>query len=361
MFLATPSPFGLDISDLSIKLIFFKRKNLQAKTTSFKLAAFGQISVPEGCFDKGEIKDFEKVAYFIKKLCKNPDYGKIESPYLISVLPETKSFIKLIEIPFAENGNISEAIKEEIKKDIPVAIEETYLDWQIISRRSLKQRFDQNEDKIKIIVGISPKNIVDDYTLLLKKSGLKPLALEIESVAIARSLFALKETSNYPPVAILDLGATRSSVIIFDEGAIQLTSATAVSGQEISKNLALNLKISFSKAEKFKTICGLNNKKCQKIIDEILRPSIEILAKNAQEVIDFYQEQSNKKIGEILLCGGGANLKGLESFLSQKLKIKTKKGNPLINIPFKTPFSPSESLSYTTAIGLALRGIFSKD
>lgn len=355
MFIIPRAPFGLDISDLSIKMISFEKKFFSIKKESFELAAYGKISVPENYFEKGEIKNVDGVAELIKKLIKSPAYGKIKNPYVISVLPETKTFIKLVETPHIENETILETVQREIKKDIPLSLDESYLDWQIISQ-------DSKTNTLKILVSIAPKNIVDDYTLLLKKSGLKPLAFEIESVAIARSLIHLKTPNSSQPFAIIDLGAIRSSVIIFDEGAIHSTSTISVSGQEMTYAIASKLNIPFAKAEKIKLVCGLENEKETKTIKNVIQPQMEKIAERVAEVINFYQNQSNKKIEKILLCGGGANLKGLETFLSAKLKIKTEKGNPWINALFKKYSIPlSESLEYTTAIGLALRGVLNKN
>ena len=72
-------------------------------------------------------------------------------------------------------------------------------------------------------------------------------------------------------------------------------------------------------------------------------------------------QSSESEIGKILLSGGGAGLLGFCSFLSRELKIRVELGNPWINIlsePIKEVpvLSFGESLRYTTAFGLALRG-----
>ena len=66
---------------------------------------------------------------------------------------------------------------------------------------------------------------------------------------------------------------------------------------------------------------------------------------------------NGKKVEKIILCGGGANLKGLAHFLSLELKILVEPGNPWINISEEIQLPLAESIRYTTAIGLALRGI----
>ncbi len=355
MFFNSPIPFGLDISDLSIKIIYFKKKIFTNKEKGVALSASGEIPVPPGYFENGEIKNLDGIAELIKKLVKKPAKGKINTPYAISVLPETKTFIKLIEMAYVENEEIYKIIEEEIKKDIPIPLENAYLDWQIISQ-------DPKNDVSKILVAVAPKKIVDDYTLLLKKAGLKPMAFEIESVPIVRSLINFKDMENTPPLAIVDLGATRSNIIIFENGTIYSTSTIPVSGQEITSAIASKMNISFSKAEKVKIACGLDNKKCDQITKEIVKPTIEKLIKRVKEVIDFYQTQTNKKINKILLCGGCSNLKGLEEFIYKKIKIQTEKGDPWVNTKIKkSPLPLVESFNYTTAIGLALRGVLNKD
>jgi Tfp pilus assembly PilM family ATPase len=72
--------------------------------------------------------------------------------------------------------------------------------------------------------------------------------------------------------------------------------------------------------------------------------------------------QEQKKIKKIILCGGGANLQGLPDFLTKALKAEVAVGNPWVNILSSDSkeipaLSFQDSLGYTTALGLALRGI----
>ncbi|PIV64967.1 MAG: hypothetical protein COS09_01975 [Candidatus Nealsonbacteria bacterium CG01_land_8_20_14_3_00_12] len=144
--------------------------------------------------------------------------------------------------------------------------------------------------------------------------------------------------------------------------------------------------IDLAEAEKLKIKYGLEEKiqikiKGEKIekekekgkIFEALVPALVDLIQQIKRYLDYYQTHAfhehlppnGKGVSKILLCGGGANLKGLTDFLSLQLKIPTELGNPWINIlpePQKEvrelPFE--ESLKYTTALGLALRGIKEK-
>ncbi|MDP2967330.1 MAG: pilus assembly protein PilM, partial [bacterium] len=134
-------------------------------------------------------------------------------------------------------------------------------------------------------------------------------------------------------------------------------------------------KIDLIGAEKLKLKYGLTTKAGPEggEVFEALIPALTDLIEQIKAHLSYYQTHAShehlspngKKVSKILLCGGGANLKGLTDFLSSELKIPVELGNPWINIlpkPLKeVPELPYEkSLSYTTALGLALRGVREK-
>lgn len=328
--------FGLDIGDLSLKVALFKRRGKK-----IELKTYGEKNLPPDYFLKGEIKKEKEVAEIIKKFIKEK---KISTPYLVAVLPETKTFIKTIEVSYSNEADLFENIKKEMGLYVPFKLEEVYLDWQKISEGV----------KSKILVGLAPKNIVDSYVKTLKMADLKPVALEIESVAILR---ALDDKEFKKPKVIIDLGATRSSLIVVDEGIIQLTISLHFSGENLTREISLKLNLNYEEAEKLKKNFGKEGK--NEILEKIIFPQLDNLAKILKTHIDFYQENSKKKVEEIIICGGGANLFGIDSFLEEKLKIKVKRGNPLKMIE-KKDISEEEAIIYTTAIGLALRGLEEK-
>jgi Tfp pilus assembly PilM family ATPase len=101
---------------------------------------------------------------------------------------------------------------------------------------------------------------------------------------------------------------------------------------------------------------------------EALIPPLTDLTEQIKKHINYYESHAGHEhlagpvptIQKIILCGGGANLKGIAHFLVGELRKKVGIGNPWVNIlptPFQElpPLSFAESLRYTTAFGLALR------
>ena len=63
----SPESFGLDISDLSLKIIKLKKnKDFLNKSGSLSLASFGEFKIKPGIITKGEIKNEEELVKIIK-------------------------------------------------------------------------------------------------------------------------------------------------------------------------------------------------------------------------------------------------------------------------------------------------------
>lgn len=356
-----PPAFGLDLSDLSVKLTMLKREGKY-----LGLASFGKRNVPPGLIVGGEVRDFAKAAVLLKDLFNNVGGEKLSTLFSVCSLPEEKAFVRVIQLPLMKKEEAAEAVRWEAENNIPMPLEEVYLDWQIIASPQEKI------DHMDVLIVAIPRFIVDSYLKLFREVGVTPRVFEVESAAIARSV--LEDSFVSEPVFIIDLGETRSSFIIFSGHTLRYTSSIEISGRGFNDAISRELKISLEEAEAKKIQLGLLRDKDGGRVFESLVPILTDLVEQVRNHIQFYSEHTQhehqksqeseglKKISKILLCGGGANLQGLDSFLTLELKIPVERANPWINI-LKPPLrevpaiSYPESLSYSTALGLALRGI----
>ncbi len=371
-----PEAFGLDISNLSLKII-----KLEKKRGRIRVASFGEQKLKKGVIEKGEIKDIKALSS-VFRMARNKAQGKkIRTKYVVCSLPEEKAFLQVIQLPKMTQEEAKEAVFFEAENYIPMPAKDTYLDFQIIPC------FHNETKNMAVLIAALPKAIVDSYVLALKTAGLIPWILEIESLAIARAV--INQDINKKPVLIIDIGADRTNFIIFSGQTINFTSSIPISSELFTEKISKNLKIPFPKAEKLKKRYGLTGIKKIKLmaikkngiefqkrvsrgkeIFEALIPLLTDLTEQIKIHLDYYLSRGLHKdllpeyqgIEKVLLSGGGANLKGLVEFLEEQLKMPVKMANPWINIlpPAlkETPeLSFETSLRYTTAIGLALRGI----
>ena len=387
-----PEAFGLDISDLSLKIVKLKKRG-----NFFTLSSYGKEEIEPGIIKRGEIKDEKKLAEIIRESIKKVRGEKLKTNYVVASLPEEKAFLQVIQMPRLPEEDLKSAVIYEAENYIPTPLEEVYLDYQIVPP------IYDHLDHLDILIAALPKKTVDPYLSALKLAGFVPKVLEIESMAIARAL--IKGGATTQPILLIDLGATRTSFIIFSGQSLRFTTSIPVSSTSFTEIISKNLGVTLAEAERLKIKYGLeekikinigdektNIKKERGKIFEALIPALIDLVQQIKRYLDYYQTHAShehlppttfqknnsnkhkpqkvvgglppdgKGISKIYLCGGGANLKGLCELLSLELKIPVEMGNPWVNILIKEKkevpeLSFEESLKYTTALGLALRGI----
>lgn len=345
--------FGINIGDLSIKLVQLTPTTFY-QSRSFKIKEVRSTPLPPGLIVNGEVQEPEpvrkKILHILGK--EGGAFPLIKSPWVVSNLPEPKTFLKLIDIENSNDVLSSVDIAYQAKKHLPYEIEDTYLDWQIIKPNS-------NEKRTQVLIGAVPKVIADAYTYLLESAGLNPIALETEAGAIARSMITYDKDYTGQARAILDLGATRSNLIIYDNNSIQFSTSIGFSGEMTTLAISQALKIQHGEAENLKVKNGLKyDAKHPKYLPAVYS-IVENLIKELKTALDFYKEHfdENNTVGGITMCGGASNLENIESFISKQLKIPTVLGHPWKNLENKKlyEYEQGASLSMASAIGLALR------
>ncbi|MBU1178192.1 type IV pilus assembly protein PilM [Patescibacteria group bacterium] len=340
--------FGLEISDFSLKALWFNQKR-----QGLTVAGYNRLDLPKGLVVEGEIKKSDEVANLLQQLVEEAKPQKIAIPRVISSLPENKTFVRIIEIPKMTQQEISEAVRWEAEHHIPLSISDVYLDWQILSEK---------DSKIKLLLAAADKKLVEGYVDTLEKAKLSPQALELEAAAEGRTLIKENETTKQTYL-IVDIGATKTMFSILSSEVIYFSSSiTKVSGNFFTKTIADCLNAKKEEAEKTKVACCSPqiSEKEQAVLDAI-HPAFDELAKEIEKIEHYFFynfDQTSDKIN-VILCGGGAGLFGIAPYLSLKLKQKVRLGDPWLNVPLTEhpPLALAQALGYTQVIGLALRGI----
>ena len=371
-------PIGLDVSDYSLKLIQLNKSGRE----TINIQAISKVELPKGLIEGGEIINKIKVIEAIKTLLDKPLKGKITSRDVVACLPETKTYLKLIEIEKSPN-KINQIIESEIEKHIPLSLDDIYYDWQILK---------SSRETDLVLIGACPKKIVNQYIEVFKEARLSIVGFEIEAVAISRSLLKeespkIKKGKNKRNYLVIDIGKKRTSLFVYSKDSPLFTLSLPLSGELINSHIAKSLEIDENQAEKAKIICGLDKTKAKGIIRNIISDTIDNIVEKIDESIDYFNHHFPDKgdIEQILICGGGSSIKNIDTYMEEATSIKTSKGDSLINFnnknlnienyfleiyKIKSDFTEGSGdsktmsitqdnrLTYSTAIGLALRNIF---
>jgi len=277
-------PIGLDISDISLRLVQFT----VSKTGKREVQAYVDKVIPKEAIIGDQIKNPRVLVSTIRAAIKNPQFGKFVGNEVVASIPETKSFVRVIEMPQMSETETKEAIKWEAEQYVPLPIGQVYLDWVAL------EKYDGgNEGRMKVLLIASPRDYVDDLTSYIKEAGLQPVALEVESQATARSLIGRNE--HEITSLLLDINALRSSFIVYDQGSLQFTSSIPIAGHSFTESITKVLNIPFDKAEAVKRKVGLEKEAESGMVRKALLPVLSNLVAEIRNTLKFYEEHEGEK------------------------------------------------------------------
>lgn len=337
-------PFGLDLSDAMIRLVVLEKKHKQ-----WRMPIRGEIPVPEGIIVDGVIKNPHATVDLLKELLSATGLKKRQA---IVALPERHTFIKQFPLPSGHVGTVEEAVHSEASQHLPYTWEEIYYDWQTLgSPDTLGQE--------RVVFAAAPKSLVDSYLSVLDQAGIQTARLEIESVAVAQACFKPTEIGAH---LLLDLGRTRSTVILLQDGIVIFSATVRYAGKELNRYIADRLRITLPQAERAKTIFGLDPKRGKGVLAKVLAPHLDILVDKISDVLSFYQEHvvDHPPIKTISISGSGALLRGIDQALSERLErpVTTRPSWIFEQLHIKDRQAFAElPYTYATAFGLALENV----
>ena len=212
----------------------------------------------------------------------------------------------------------------------------------------------------------------NNISLFFKKNNLKVDNYVFSGFASALSVLNEQEKQNGS--LVIDMGAGLTSFSIIKNNRLLLGHSIPIAGNSITKDISDILKVSFPLAEKIK-ILNTNFYLDEEEENEIIKVDIDSddsfrVAKNTkgtvndiakarvEEIIDLIFDFLEKKkvinsFNNIVLTGGVANIFGLDNFVSDITKIKTRIGvNNDVFIASNLDEKKITSPSYSTSIGM---------
>jgi type IV pilus assembly protein PilM len=346
---------GIDISDSSIKVM-----QLTNYKDSLAPLAYSNLEIPSTLVANHMISDEQKMAEYIARAIRDAKF--VNTKYAVVSVPEAKSFVRILKMAKLNAEDMDGAIPWELEQDIPIPIDQVYLDWQIV-----KEEADSNQ----VLVMATPKDYVDALIGSLKLAKLKPIAMELESQATARALVG-PEDSNQATLVIDMSSSITSFVIVSGKGILEYTSNIPIGGSHLTESISRNLGITAKEAEKLKKETGLMADSKKGNVRQAMLPILDNIVDEIRTVVNFHEAHSilSPGVNKVIITGGAANLQGLLDYITARINVGSGKpidriviGDPWVNVMKKEnrkgaiKISDTEAVAYSTAIGLALRGV----
>lgn len=300
--------FGLDIGTKSVKIVQLEGK---------RLISFGLEELPSpGPAEKTTV---------IKTIRKIIDENKIETNKVVASVSGPSINVRYLKMPRMPEEEMSEAIKWEAKKYITMDPKEAIMDHLV-----LREIVEAGVKKAEVVVAAAPNGLVQDKISLIQGAGLIPLAVDVASFALWRSIKIKKEET----IALIDIGAGITNINIVEKEILHFSRDISLAGNDFTSAISEEMNLDFHQAERMKKAEGLSLEK-ETPATKAMRGPLERLVVEFERSFHYFLAQApEKKIDRIILFGGSARLKGIDKYLNKSLGIPVELGNPLADIEF---------------------------
>lgn len=305
---------GVDLGSSSIKIAEISRKKISLAALmeippAERVEEAALISRLKGFFQEIGISDRESVIY----------------------IPGSYSFIRTIYFPAMPDSELKEAIRWEIKRQLPYSEEDAIFDY--ISQ-------EVPEGIAATFAAVEIKN-VRKYVSVFKEAGLKVIAVDVSPLALIRALDP-KDTNN---ILLIDIGAKHLEVDIIRLGVLRLT-RTVEMGGELIINYLIGEGVSLEDANKI-----LMNASS----DEMKEPLNQILREITRS-INYYKANFKEKVFTSVILTGGLSLNShINDYFSKSLDMPVSVPNPFEGFTLADESIRMLGPRFSVAMGLARR------
>ncbi len=344
---------GLDIGASAVKLV----ELLGGK--EIRVNCLGMVPLASGLVSAGEVKEPAEVGEVIKSLIGQ---HSIQSKRVVIAVAGQAAVVRLLKVTLQNKNELADTIMKEAEKSLPYALDELYMDYQVIKE-------DSAQKETEVVLVCARKSIIDSQLEAIRIAGLEPVAVDIQPLALIRAA-GLENIETYGNIGLLDIGEETSDLIIIKDGIPLFTRVIPLAGNRITQLIAESIGIPYSSADELKRVYSDVSRDLAQIsmddidykVNSMVQKGVKELTADLKRSFEYFylQQQGESEITTLMVSGGGSKLKNLLPFFNQELNLR------VISCPQpENVVCPAESLMefneflpvYNVALGLALREV----
>ena len=264
--------------------------------------------------------------------------------------------------------DLRNAIRFEADKYIPFDVDEVVLDCQPFEADEVVlacQPFEADgvgdlaSNEMRVLLVACKRAVIDEQLRVLAGAGLHPEIVDVDVFALGNAFETAVRPSpetGHRVSALVDVGASKTSVNLVRAGTSLVTREIHTGGDAFSTGLANRLGLKYGEAEALKQRPGQDLDRVRAAVT----PAVDDLAAEIRLSFEYFENQFDLGIDEVLLSGGGSRLVGLDQDLARIFDRPTSPWDPTGDMPIAAGSVDVDALrehlpELAVSIGLASR------
>jgi general secretion pathway protein L len=293
-----PTWLGIDIGSESVKAALVR--------STYRKVSLGRLAT-------ASVADSGGVAEAIRAVTALALEGETQAlDGAATAVDGSKTAIHRIQLPATAQKELASVMAFELEAQVPFDLEGAVFDWHVLGRRAA-------EGQLSIVAAVARLDDVRARIDVVREAiAQEPERVAVGSLVLGALLPHLPGVPTEGALAIVDLGAKASDVVLVENGEVVFARALS---------------------------CGT----------EGLPATASRLAREIRVSFAAHQAQGGAAPGSVWICGGGAYVSGAEGFLAGELEVPVHRlPDPALEVAVVEGQPPVETARYAKAIALAI-------
>ena len=315
---------GLDIGSTAVRAVELMFSGGPGKGAA-TLVRYAELPLPPGAVQDAEVAEPETVASILRELWK---VGRFSTRDVIIGVGNPRVVVRDLDLPWMPMAQLRAALPFQVQELLPMPVEDALLDYYPTGESETG-----TGRTLHGVLVAATRQTVRSNVMAVESAGLRPQMVDLNAFALLRSL-ARGELADQV-VAIVDVGARVTNVIVAARGVPRFARTLPSGGQDVTDAVAGHLSIAALEAEKLKREIGIGFAVPAELsaganaISEVTRGLVEAV----RNTFVYYQGNNpGAGIDVVLLTGGGGHLPGLGQYLSTASRLPVAFGDPLVHV-----------------------------
>ncbi|HLJ54271.1 MAG TPA: type IV pilus assembly protein PilM [Chthonomonadaceae bacterium] len=244
--MAGGSYVGLDIGSTQIKVAEVRRSGRGLEVT-----ALGIAKTPVEAYENNLIVDVPILSKAVKALLKQA--GVSTKQCVSSISGQSAVVVRVIEVPKMNAAELKTTMEYEVERNVPFASGGgggVITDYVPIDRPEGVA----DGQNMEVLLAAAQQDTIDRHVEMLFAAGLKPVAIDVEPLAVGRTLLETGNDQQAPghTVAIVNIGASISDVGIYRDKLLCFSRIVPIGGDTFTRAIGEHLQVDLETAERYK-------------------------------------------------------------------------------------------------------------
>lgn len=286
------------------------------------ISRFAALPLADGVIFDGEIIDQRRAVAAIKELWRAGGFTTKKVAFGIS---NRKVVAREVTLPVLAGPRRKTSLRFAVEGQVPIDLDDAILDF--LPLRNVDGAGEGEVQQEGLLVA-TVRSSLESTVNAIERAGRAVDAIDFAGFSLLR----LMPGTQLGTQAIINIGASSTTVVISTAGTPRFVRIVPSGGDDVTRSIERALGVGFAEAEQDKIARGLQGgASTPRDIDAetVLRENIAGLIDSVRNTFNFWANaHRDAPVTNVVLTGGGSRLNGLTLVLSRALGVPTEYGNP---------------------------------